>query len=55
MALSGRFLMRVDEIQFTPEAGDLLELIAFGSSINRKGLVRMWSSTWSLKHLKFKN
>jgi len=43
MALSGRFLMKVDEIESNPEAGDFLELIAFSSSINKKGLVRTWS------------
>ncbi|KAL4112918.1 hypothetical protein QTP88_016633 [Uroleucon formosanum] len=33
MARSGRFFMRMDEIESSPEAGDLLELMAFSSSI----------------------
>ncbi|KAL4104814.1 hypothetical protein QTP88_020090 [Uroleucon formosanum] len=36
MGLSGRFFMRMEEIESSPEAGDLLELIAFSSSIKQK-------------------
>jgi hypothetical protein len=48
IALSGRFLMRMEEMESIPEAGDLLELIAFSSSISKKGFVSMWSSTWAV-------
>jgi hypothetical protein len=48
IALSGRFLMKIEEIESNPEAGDLLKLIAFSSSISKKGFVRMWFSTWTL-------
>jgi hypothetical protein len=47
IALSGRFLIRMEEIKSNPEA-DLLKLIAFSSSISKKGFVRMWSFTWTV-------
>jgi hypothetical protein len=41
IALSGRFLMtiRVDKIESSSEAGDLLELIAFFSAISKKSFL----------------